>query len=330
MIMQTRMPPLHLGDIFDRLFKLIGKTVVRNIILSLIILLPASLILSYGLDHFFSSISGLSELEESGDFGREGIGGLFSSMGTFFLTLFVFMVATLAATLGVIRVSCSQMSAKDLIWQDALSQTFSIRLLRVFGQLFLQYLILGVVFIVPYTILIGGLAGGSTGMAAGGGLVFFVSILVAAYLWVRWVFAMPAIAWEDAGVFASFSRSSFLVRGYWWRTFGILILLNIITQFAISIISTPVSFIAFSDFFRVYFDMITTSMSKGEMESEILPELMNSFSGVKFVLYIAFASILGLLITPLITVVMYFDLRARKGEFGETSEADESELTKDN
>ena len=161
-------------------------------------------------------------------------------------------------------------------------------------------------------------------MAAGGGLVFFVSILVAAYLWVRWVFATPAIAWEDAGVFESFSRSSFLVRGYWWRTFGILILLNIIAQFAISIISTPVTFIAFSDFFRVYFDMIT-SMSSGEMQSEIMPELMNTFSGAKFVLYIAFASILGLLITPLITVVMYFDLQARKGEFGETSETGDIE-----
>ncbi len=326
--MQASITPLNLGDIFDRLFKLIGKTAVRNIILSLIILLPASLILSYGMDHFFSSISGFSELEESGDFGGGGIWDFFSSMGTFFLTLFVFMLATFAATLGVIRVSCSQMSAKDLIWSDALRQTFSIRLLRVFGQLFLQYLILGVVYVVPYAILVGGLAGGSTGMAAGGALVFFVSILLAAYFWLRWVFAIPAIAWEDAGVFESFSRSSFLVRGYWWRTFGILILLNIITQFAISIISTPVSFIAFSDFFRVYFDMIT-SMTKGEMQSEILPELMNSFSGAKFVLYIAFASILSLLITPLITVVMYFDLRARKGEFGEISEAGESELASD-
>jgi len=193
--MQTPMTLLNLGDIFDRIFKLIGKTAVRNLILSLIILLPASLILSYGMDHLFSSISGFSELEESGDFGQEGTLGLFSSIGIFFLTLFVFMVATFAATLGVIRVSCSQMNEQDLTWQDALRQTFSSRLLRVFGQLFLQYLILGVIYIVPYIIFATGLAaGGSTGMAAGGVLVFLVSILAVAYLWVRWFFAMLAIA----------------------------------------------------------------------------------------------------------------------------------------
>ncbi len=323
--MQLPITPLSLGDIFDRLFKLIGKTVVRNLILSLVILLPASLILSYGMEQFFSSISGLSGLEESGDFGREGIWSLFSSMGTFFLTLFVFMVATFAATLGIIRVSCSEMNAEDLSWQDALSQVFSIRLPRLLGQLILQYLILGIVFVVPYAILVAGIAGGSAGVAAGGGLVFFVSMLLAVYLWVRWVFAMTAISWEDAGVFESFSRSSFLVRGLWWRTFGILILLNIIAQFAISLISTPVSFIAFADVFRVYFDMIT-SISTGEAPSEFTSEqIMGLFSGPKFVLYIAFASILSLLITPLITVVMYFDLRARKGEFGETTETGDTE-----
>ena len=327
--MQPPITPLQLGDIFDRLFKLIGKTAVRNLILSLVILLPASLILSYGMEHFFSSISKLSELKESGDFRGEGIWYLFSSMGTFFFTLLIFMVATFAATLGIIRVSCSAMSGQDLSWREALSQTFSIRLLRIFGQLILQYLIVGIVFVIPYAVLVAGIAGGSMGIAAGGGLVFFASALLSAYLWVRWVFAMTTIAWEDAGVFESFSRSSFLVQGFWWRTFGILILLNIITQFAISIISTPVSFIAFSDFFRIYFDLITSVSRGGEMTPEIMPELMSSFSGTKFVLYIAFASILSLLITPLITVVMYFDLRARKGEFGEISEGDESELATD-
>lgn len=51
------------------------------------------------------------------------------------------------------------------------------------------------------------------------GLVLF--IVPGVYLWVRYQFAPQAIVVEHASLGRAFSRSSEIVRGSWWRVFGI-------------------------------------------------------------------------------------------------------------
>jgi hypothetical protein len=55
-------------------------------------------------------------------------------------------------------------------------------------------------------------------------LLFMVAMAAVAYLAVLWVLAPAAYVLEPIGVAAALGRSRQLVRGSWWRTFGILLL----------------------------------------------------------------------------------------------------------
>jgi hypothetical protein len=68
----------------------------------------------------------------------------------------------------------------------------------------------------------------SAGGAAGLGLLAVVVWLLALYLGVRLVFANVVYVMEGVGVGAALSRSWSLVRGAWWRTFGILLLAGLL------------------------------------------------------------------------------------------------------
>ena len=65
------------------------------------------------------------------------------------------------------------------------------------------------------------------------------AIAVAIYLYVAFALAPPAIVLERRGVLASLRRSRQLVRGAWWRTFGILLLVNVIAQVLANILAVP-------------------------------------------------------------------------------------------
>jgi hypothetical protein len=64
-------------------------------------------------------------------------------------------------------------------------------------------------------------------------------IVVAIHLYVAFALAPPAIVLERQGVLASLRRSRALVKGAWWRTFGILLLVNVIAQVLASILAVP-------------------------------------------------------------------------------------------
>jgi hypothetical protein len=60
-----------------------------------------------------------------------------------------------------------------------------------------------------------------------------------AYLYVAFALAPAAVVLERQGVRASLRRSRALVQGAWWRTFGILLLVNVIAQVLAGILSVP-------------------------------------------------------------------------------------------
>jgi hypothetical protein len=78
--------------------------------------------------------------------------------------------------------------------------------------------------------------------------VIVVLLLVAAaffavvYLMVRWSMAAPAYVLENVSVTGALDRSSQLVRGHWWRIFGILLLGSIIAVVVQMILSIPFEF----------------------------------------------------------------------------------------
>ncbi len=83
---------------------------------------------------------------------------------------------------------------------------------------------------VPATVLKTGLPLGLFGaLGVIGSLVAATSLLAAIYFAVRWWFIPQAVVQERAGIRSSISRSSSLVRGSWWRSYGAIFLFGLLS-----------------------------------------------------------------------------------------------------
>jgi glycerophosphoryl diester phosphodiesterase family protein len=112
---------------------------------------------------------------------------------------------------------------------------------------------------------------------------------VAVWLGIRWALVLPAIFAEDAGPVRALGRSFQLVKGEWWRTLGILILLELL----IGILGA-----ALGGVFSVLFTVIPgLSLAARQVLSQVASSLVTA----------VISPIPALTIT-----LLYFDLRVRK------------------
>ena len=97
--------------------------------------------------------------------------------------------------------------------------------------------------VVVVMVAVGGVAGAVFGilLAVFGGLAFAA---LACWLWIKLVFVPTAIMLERLPVGEAIKRGWNLVTGHFWRTFGILLLITVMVQFAAGIVSAPFSFLA--------------------------------------------------------------------------------------
>jgi hypothetical protein len=156
------------------------------------------------------------------------------------------LVATLLLT-GVLTVVLSravlgqEIDAKQA-WEQARP-----RLLRLFGVTVLVFVIVavsGVVLLGPGIVLA---LVGAPDVAIGLALVVGVPLFFcfALYLYVAFALAPAIVVLEKQPVVASLRRSRRLVKGAWWRTFGILLLVNIIAGIVGNIFSGIFLFAAY-------------------------------------------------------------------------------------
>lgn len=117
------------------------------------------------------------------------------------------------------------------------------RLPQLLGLTLLLPLIAAVVMTVG--LLPGLLLGSGAGVALAvlGGLA---GAVVTLWLMIRFALASPALMLERQGVIQSMRRSAKLVRGAWWRTFGVLALTTLLTMLVSMIIAIPFTVIAFA------------------------------------------------------------------------------------
>jgi hypothetical protein len=93
---------------------------------------------------------------------------------------------------------------------------------------------------------VGGVAVG-VGLAVGAGVagallgvpLAVAGVVLAVHLYVRWALAASAVVLERASLAQSLRRSATLVKGDWWRVFGILLLVLVITSFISQVLQTP-------------------------------------------------------------------------------------------
>ena len=80
--------------------------------------------------------------------------------------------------------------------------------------------------------------------AAGIALGFVALILPGIYLFVRWYFVPQSVVIEGVRGTQALSRSGLLVTGFWWRTFGLVVLANIAIAIPGFVLLTPFTAIA--------------------------------------------------------------------------------------
>ncbi|MCX9190205.1 hypothetical protein C3Y87_02005 [Carbonactinospora thermoautotrophica] len=131
-------------------------------------------------------------------------------------------------------------------------------------------------------------------------LAFPVMVVVGPYLYVTFSLATPALILEKQPVLKAMGRSRRLVRGNWWRVFGILLLSAILVILIQSVLAAPFTLIG---------QLIATALSGGPA----------SDSTAYFLIATAIASIGNILaltvVSPFaaaVVVLLYVDLRIRR------------------
>ena len=123
-----------------------------------------------------------------------------------------------------------------------------------------------------------------------GGLALLACILPGIWLFIAWTVAVPAFLTEEVKGRRALGRSFRLVKGFWWRTFAIIVIGTILAGIVSGVLTGVLAGLAFTS------------------DSDAALVVANFFAAV----------IAGAITTPFIaavTIVLYFDLRVRKEGF---------------
>jgi Membrane domain of glycerophosphoryl diester phosphodiesterase len=129
-------------------------------------------------------------------------------------------------------------------------------------------------------------------MSIGIGLGLVALVIPGVFLAIKWSMTFPAIVAERAGPFAAMGRSWELTRGHWWRTFGallVVVLISFVLAFAILI-------------------ALGAAVASSDSISEV------AFAVLITVVTIIVLAVLYPLTASIVTVV-YYDLRVRNEGF---------------
>jgi uncharacterized membrane protein len=169
-----------------------------------------------------------------------------SSLSAGAVSVVVTAIATLLLT-GMLTVVVSRAVLGQTISTAEAWRQARPRLPQLFGVAVLVFLLLVGTAVV--TLGIGTLLAVS---GAPAGVVFLAFLLgvpafivAVAYLYVSLALAPAVVVLERQGVAASLRRSRALVKGAWWRTFGILVLVFFIAQVVSGVVSVPFGIISF-------------------------------------------------------------------------------------
>lgn len=302
---------MELSDIFEKTFTLIGKTFFRNLIIAILFLGLPLILIAIAADDFSSSIADLQETIKNTH--AENWFDLFmtmlESLSFFGAASLLLMLASLFAEIAISVVVREEMASYSISVTDAIDETFSgSKWLYGIGQALLKIVIFaGAVLIVVIAAVI---------LAVVSRLLMVVFLLIC---WIalvpiminvtlKWYFALTAVAVDDLTAVESLRESWNMVTGYWWRTFGILFLFSMILQLIITIVSLPISFGGMWNAYREYFTIL--GKTGGKIDPMTMKNLEASF-GPGISISTGVSALLTLLIAPVYTVVMYYDLRAR-------------------
>ncbi|QUY62624.1 glycerophosphoryl diester phosphodiesterase membrane domain-containing protein [Gulosibacter molinativorax] len=218
---------------------------------------------------------------------------------------------------ALVQVVIVQVVAKSVLNQKArLGETFKTswsRFWPVLGYLGLYFAVILVFSAIFALLIFWAISLGTNenfgGMAAVIILVILLSVgvtVLAIWVFTKLTFVMPAIVLETKGPIEAIRRSWTLSNGYFWRTFGIIVLMYLIVQVMSQVISGVFSL--FTTFAPTFF-IPTGDVATGQEAGFIA--LMLVFLFITILLSVLVAAI-GQVLLNGSAVIMYTDLRMRK------------------
>ncbi|EGX56594.1 integral membrane protein [Streptomyces zinciresistens K42] len=292
--------PLGVGEILDGAVStmrahwrtVLGISLTVAVVTQILVVLVQGLVLN---DSAGSDV--LNDREATIDELTRAMGELMLSSGVIsVISLIGAIIATALLTTVTSRAVLGKSVTTGEAWRDARPQVP-----RLFGLLVLLLIMtvgLAVAAVVP-----GILVAAAGSAAAGAGLILLGVIggsVVALWLWFRFSLASPALMLEKQGIRKALGRSAKLVRGSWWRVFGIQLLAMLISYIVAGIVVAPFAYLA------------------GILSGDGVTNLLNGTSGLgwTFLIVSGIGSVIGSTVTfPIsagVTVLLYIDQRIRR------------------
>ncbi|MFE9926768.1 hypothetical protein ACFYQA_36055 [Streptomyces sp. NPDC005774] len=292
--------PLGVGEILDGAVSTMRThwRTVLGISLTVAVLTEIIVVLVQGFFLDSPSSAALSDPSATFDELTAAMGDSLINSGVVYV---VTLIGTIAATALLTTVTSRAVLGTSVTtaeaWRDARPQV-----LRLFGLIFLLILLTVAVFAV------GALPGIVMARTVGGAGAVVLTVLgilgaglVALWLMTRYSLASATLMLEKQGVLKAMGRSAKLVRGSWWRIFGIQLLAMIIAGFVASIIVIPFTVIAMA---------VTGGGVTGFLNSA------GGDIGWTFLIITGVGAVVGAMITyPIqagVTVLLYVDQRIRR------------------
>jgi len=201
--MSTALRPKNIGDILGDAFRIYGSNFLRLLAIVAIVEVPLGIVaIVFGLLGFFG-VSVTSVLAD-----------LWAFIGAMVVFIVIFVIVSIVASVlmtGAVIHAVSEQYVRQTI---SIGQAYRFALGRLGPMLGAAIL---------------------AGLAVFGMAITVIGIPAAVYFGVRWLFVYQAALLEGTGSRAALSRSSALVKGTWWRVFGIILVIGIIV-FAASVI----------------------------------------------------------------------------------------------
>ncbi|MFE4517750.1 hypothetical protein ACFRMQ_26530 [Kitasatospora sp. NPDC056783] len=214
------------------------------------------------------------------------------------LQLLLGVIATALLTIVVSRAVLGRSATAKETWNDARP-----RMVQLLGLTVLTALIGPGVILLGLAPLLGYSATGSDSPAITGllALVGLLALPVALWLYVRFSLAAPALMLEKQGVLTALSRSRRLVRGAWWRVFGITLLSHVLALVVTVVVAVP-------------FQILGLALGFEDLDAKGLPDTLDQSAAMVILLAVA-GIIAGTFTTPFIAavgVLVYIDQRIRR------------------
>jgi len=193
---------------------------------------------------WFRTTSGTATVDKPDPTLGEALEAVRSALGSSSVTLLVGVLGTIVTTALLTMVTARAVLGRPVSSGEAWGGARP-RLLQLCGLLLLIPAITAAVIGVGMApgMLLAAVGVGSEG-AALASLGALAGTGVAIWLWVRFSLAAPALMLEKQGIISALRRSAKLVRGAWWRVFGIQLLSIVLVFLVAAIVEVPTSAVA--------------------------------------------------------------------------------------